>query len=281
MRALILALFTAAVPAVAMAQTSPADAVYATEQAFDAYTAIHGIPRGFLTYSAPDAIAFRPKAVRIHEALAAKLPQDSSETPSTLRWRPYAVSVATSGDLAWDYGPWTITGAPDAGWFFTIWQKQADGRWLWLLDTGAGSDDAAHFPAAGAKTIRNVTGQPSSQAGIMAALQLDTDLNGDLKSHDALNAYGPLLFMATVAGEKGAPATTPADKATLLSARPAGQTWTQEGHGASSGGDMVYTYGRVDDAAGTYGGHYVRVWRKLGPKDQTWAIAFDLYQPAK
>jgi hypothetical protein len=267
------------------AQTAPTGLtgeVFKAEETFDAYTAEHGITEGFHAYSTPDAIAFRPEAVRIHERLGDAIAkgEGGKDAPSKLRWRPYRIAVAASGDMAWDMGPWTIEGTDRAGWFFTIWQKQSDGRWLWLLDTGAGTDAVDKLPPAGAhETLTFSSGGPSDPDAANSVAKRDAELNAALGAKPPADAYKTFSMQdMTYFGGGAVPATGRKTVKALLGARPQqGATWTTIGNGQSAARDMVYTYGHVTDATGAYLGHYVRVWTSMGG----WHLAVDLYNSAK
>lgn len=266
-------------------QPSPADEVFKAEQDFDACTAEHGITVGFHAYSTPDAIGFRPEAMRIHERLSEEIAkgEGGKDAPSKLRWRPYRVAVAASGDMAWDMGPWTIAGTDRAGWFFTIWQKQANGRWLWPLDTGAGAAPANKLPPVGARETfsygRTSAVDPTAAASAAAR---DADLNTALGAHPATEVYKDFLIGdMTFVGGGEAPVTGKKDVAALLGKRPQSLVWGADGNGQSTAGDMVYTYGHVTDASGAHQGHYVRVWSRFGKKPTDWKLTVDIYNSAK
>jgi ketosteroid isomerase-like protein len=65
---------------------------------------------------------------------------------ATLVWKPYAADVARSGDLGYTLGTYEARG-PDAegktvtryGKYCSIWKKQPDGRWKWVVDVGTPS----------------------------------------------------------------------------------------------------------------------------------------------
>ncbi len=75
-----------------------------------------------------------------------------------LDWSVDKVEIAKSGDLAYDYGHYTMSYAEgaakrkveDRGKYTTIWRKQADGSWKAILDM-SNTDLAAAQPAAAKK----------------------------------------------------------------------------------------------------------------------------------
>jgi len=257
--------------------------VIAAEKGFDAYTHTHGYAKGFFAWSAPDAIAFHPQALRIHDALGEKLKADASEkdAPSKLRWSPYRVEMASSNDLAFDLGTWTIEGSKEAGWFFTVWKKQKGGKWLWTLDTGAGTADPDYVPAtplaAGPKPEHGKDADAKA-----STTTLDASVNQMMSATspaDTLTGgkYGMLDPKVVVLSGDRPPANTPDEINAALKARPTGAVWTADGGDAAASGDFAYTWGHVAAADGTYLGHYVRVWVKRGPD---WTILADLYGAA-
>ncbi len=258
--------------------------VIAAEKGFDAYTHIHGYTKGFFTWSAPDAVAFHPQALRIHDALGDKLKDDASEkdAPSKLRWTPYRVEVASSNDLAFDLGTWTIEGSQQAGWFFTVWKKQKGGKWLWELDTGAGTADAEHLPATPLAAGPKPPGHAKDNQAKGSTATLDASVNqmlGTTVAADTLTGgkYGMLDKDAVVLSGDRPPANMPDEIAAALKTRPANAVWTADGGDAAASGDFAYTWGHVAAADGTYLGHYVRIWVKRG---NDWTILADLYGAA-
>ncbi len=273
-------MFISLVAAVVLASSAPVSTAYndvwQAEQAFDAYTHDHGYTHGFLTWSAPDAIDFSPQAGHVHDRLAPRfVANGEKDAPSKLRWRPYWIEAAGSGDLAWDLGPWTYEGSDKAGWFFTVWQKQEDGSWRWVLDTGAGPDALAGIPGSDNILVRADDRKWSS--GIVDdALAANSALDQAL-SRDALHAYDAFTQLTVVASDEAPPATKTETIASAVKTRPAGLTWTIDGKGTSKDRGFVYTYGHALAADGAFKGHYVRVWRHVA---SGWRLDVDIWQSA-
>jgi ketosteroid isomerase-like protein len=65
---------------------------------------------------------------------------------ATLSWKPNAAEVARSGDLGYTLGTYIWRG-PDPegrkvtryGKYCSVWKKQKDGRWKWVVDVGTPS----------------------------------------------------------------------------------------------------------------------------------------------
>ena len=117
--------------------------VVAVERAFSQDSLKLGIKRSFLKYVADNGVIFRPRPV----PAVATLNQDSDDDEGvTLEWWPVMGAIARSGDLALSVGPWLMripsrASTPQKevyGYYATIWRKQADGSWKFVID-GAGA----------------------------------------------------------------------------------------------------------------------------------------------
>lgn len=279
----MLAVAAALVGAPALAQTPEADAhralaaeISAAERAFDAHTAEVGFTAGFIEAAAPDGVLFRPDPVVARDYLAAR----PVSTDTALRWGPYRIGVAASGDLAWDTGPWTYGDNEAHGWFFTIWERQPDGRWRWALDHGSGSSpEHVPVPALGEEIIDPpAAGGPAAGADSWAEVQaLDAQVNAALFESPEL-AYADVRAedFWTSTPDQGPAMTSDAAWAALL-ARPRYSALEPIGGRASAAGDLAYTYGhaRWSDGEIARRGHYIRVWRRDGNGPDGWRLVYD------
>jgi hypothetical protein len=107
-----------------------AQQVIAAERAFAERAQREGQWTAFRGTAAPDAVMFVPQRVNAQQWLSGR-----ADPPQSVRWQPHRVAVSCDGTLA------ATTGSaqwPDgtAGWFTTIWQRQANGEWRWIADHG-------------------------------------------------------------------------------------------------------------------------------------------------
>lgn len=116
--------------------------IEAVEAAFNASVAEHGIHQGFLEFAADDAILIRnSQAIEGKAAIAARN-ANSSDAGQQLMWTPRKIEVAESGELAYSFGDFVYVSAPDSlgkmdsltGNFCTIWKRQPDGEWKFVVD---------------------------------------------------------------------------------------------------------------------------------------------------
>jgi ketosteroid isomerase-like protein len=63
-----------------------------------------------------------------------------SDRPDTkdISWEPYKAEAARSGDLGYTLGNWKLVSKDTTmyGNYYTIWKKQADGKWKFTVDGG-------------------------------------------------------------------------------------------------------------------------------------------------
>jgi hypothetical protein len=80
-----------------------------------------------------DAVMFVPDAVNAQTWLKKR-----ADPPKAIAWQPYRVFVSCDGSYALSTGPWT---RPDGstGTFSTIWRRQKDGGYKWVIDFGSGT----------------------------------------------------------------------------------------------------------------------------------------------
>ena len=116
----------------------------ATERAFAAATAELGVRDGFLAFFADDAVALEAgpdaTATRLVSGRDRLLAQPLQPLPiaNTLMWNPHTGQVSADGTLGWLTGPFVVrsrTGDAIAGQgaYFSVWKRQADGTWRWLI----------------------------------------------------------------------------------------------------------------------------------------------------
>lgn len=117
--------------AAAGARNSFADpsAVVAAEVAFARLAQDKGQWTAFAATAAPDAVMFEPQMVYAHTWLKGR-----ANPAAAVRWQPQSVWSSCDGTLMVSHGAWQ--GAKATGYFTTIWQRQRDGRYKWILDHG-------------------------------------------------------------------------------------------------------------------------------------------------
>jgi ketosteroid isomerase-like protein len=114
------------------------------EAAFSAMAQDKGLLAAFEFFAAPD-VAFidtDPRKFRGLEAVRARMGPDQPGV--TLTWSASFTDVSDDGTLGYNYGrDEARRPGPDGkeivrgGWFLTIWKRQPDGTWRYVMDNGA------------------------------------------------------------------------------------------------------------------------------------------------
>jgi ketosteroid isomerase-like protein len=108
---------------------------------FSSLSEKEGMHKAFLTFIADSGVILHDNSwpLRGRNTLA-DLYSRRSDTAFVLTWEPAFESIAASGDLGYTWGYYTSrvksTGAEGRGTYLTIWQRQPDGTWKFVADTG-------------------------------------------------------------------------------------------------------------------------------------------------
>lgn len=112
------------------------------DKAFSDYSLQNGMISAFTKYAAPDVVLIKPNRYPIvgHEKLREHY-NGNTDTSFVLTWEPKFARVAKSGELGYTYGYWEIylKAKPEEvskGTYATVWQRQSDGEWKFVLDLG-------------------------------------------------------------------------------------------------------------------------------------------------
>jgi hypothetical protein len=115
-------------------------AVIAAELAFARLAQERGQWTAFLETSTDDAVMFVPQAVGAHEWLRGR-----ANPAQAVTWQPHQVWSSCDGTLAVTKGAWQ---RPDGtvGYFTTVWSRERDGDYKWVLDQGDGLEQPLAAP---------------------------------------------------------------------------------------------------------------------------------------
>jgi ketosteroid isomerase-like protein len=238
----------------------------AAERAFAADASARNMRDAFLAAYDAEGVAFAPgptSAMRLWERRVAN--------KTKLEWAPEVAEIASSGDLGYTSGPWRLTPedaeAPTVfGHFFTIWRKNADGKWKVLVDTGVSH---AQTPFPDRVTRRGSIGAgatPTWKVGIAELRMADMAPVGAL---DARLVSSDFLRLREGAVPDGKP---------LGEALPSYATRLDTGLAVSKAGDLAATWG-----GGVGSPAWIRVWRRPSADDapgRSWVLVADLVVPA-
>jgi ketosteroid isomerase-like protein len=112
-----------------------------TDREFSEMSRKEGMFVAFLAYIAEDGVILRDNSYpeQGKEKLQSRF-DGRSDTSFVLTWEPLFEKIAESGEIGYTYGTHTnldkASGTVTKGTYVTIWLKQPDGSWKYILDSG-------------------------------------------------------------------------------------------------------------------------------------------------
>src|SRR3954468_6696816 len=124
------------------------------EDEFCAMASSKGILAAFEHFAAPD-VAFIDTDPRKFRGLEAVRQRMGADQPGVkLTWSASFTDVSDDGTMGYNYGRYeSRRPGPDGkesvrtGWFLTIWKRQPDGSWRYVMDNGAPDRPPAPAPS--------------------------------------------------------------------------------------------------------------------------------------
>jgi ketosteroid isomerase-like protein len=287
--ALLLSAAEPSVSAQPRAHITPLQAIVETERAFSRMSEEQGIREAFTAFIADDGILFRPRAVKGKEWMQ-QHPLPASKSRPLLAWQPIFAAVSSAGDLGYTTGPWQYKNdikdkRPSAfGDFMTIWKKQADGSWKFVLDLGVSHPQSAkEITPWRPSQLRTTNGRglypESARAQILNA---EKDFAQHSIDRGAVTAF--LLHAATdvrLFRENHEPFIGRKAAAGALTPLTVEWSWEATFVDVSKSGDLGYSYGtyRLRDKASAKAieeGNFARVWKRI---NGAWRVVIDVANP--
>ncbi len=258
------------------AQTFLSDLVD-TEHAFAKVAEARGTKAAFLEYLASDGLLFLPDKVNGHEYWNAR-----AESTGLLSWAPNFADVSANGILGYTTGNWEYRpkgkGDTPAGFgeFITVWQRQPDAKYRFVVDIGIGHDRPTKYSEDWITTV--VTARDANERNTSAAdtatgfFELATTKNAK-KAYAAYASDEIRLFREgkmPFVGKKAALGAVSDEKGTLTLSKRSSFL------GSADLAYTVSTYSRSEGGKVIEKGNYVQIWRLAGGK---WRIVMDVFKP--
>ena len=276
---------------VAQAQTPLLEMVH-TEQSFSRMAAEKNARDAFMAFIADDGLLFRPGAVNGKKWML-EHPVPPSDKQPLLAWQPSFAGMAAAGDLGFTTGPWElkedVKDAKPAGYghFVTLWKKQTDGTWKFVVDLGI-----SHPQSGGPQTIWQPQDQKSNakirpvniQTARTALLALDRAYAQEsVKQGLFWKAFLQYSSRDVRLYRNGSlPLIGATASANALHSETRKVIWTPLDGDVSRSGDLGYTHGtyEIADVARAANvaerGSYVRIWKK---ENGAWRVVLDVANP--
>ena len=270
--------------------------VVEAEHAFSQRSIDEGMKPAFLAYAAPDGVVVNRRGpVNAIETWRQREPAPAG----LLTWWPTYADVSRAGDLGWTTGPYefrqtrTQEKPDDTGHFFTVWRRQPDGSWKWVLDLGIrhpapdAAETALSYPASLKKNVRPAA---ATSADADAARRSLMDAERTLSEASASGGFRPALLAHAdeslrLYRQGTFPLVGKDSVAKAVKVLSEYITWKPLKADVSASGDLGYAYGsyelrtdKSDDKPAELG-HYARVWKREGRGP--WRVVFNVANPAQ
>ena len=108
------------------------------DEAFSELSKKEGMKRAFIEYIDNEGILLRGGHLPIIGANAIDFLSQVNDSSYTLTWSPSGAGIAASDDFAYTYGIYKLELKDTVlrGTYVSIWKKQKDGKWKFVLDSG-------------------------------------------------------------------------------------------------------------------------------------------------
>jgi ketosteroid isomerase-like protein len=253
--------------------SSPFKEMIETEQAFSKTAELKNARDAFVMFIADDGLLFRPRAVNGKKWMS-EHPVPPSDKRPLLAWQPNFAAVAAAGDAK----------PSGYGHFVTLWKKQSDGSWRFVVDLGI-----SHPESGGPLSIWKVGTQapPKSFKAVDVIKATEQLIERDRSYGTETTKSVAMSFLKYAASEVRLylPGKLPLiGRQTAVAALPMkGVIRYQPLAGdVSRSGDLGYTHGTYEKTSAMDGskiverGNYVRIWEK---QEGGWQIALDVTNP--
>src|SRR5215469_12411855 len=240
---------------------SSIDGLVQAEKNFASYSVINGTKNAFLKFLDSTGIVFSEGNALNGIELWGK----RQKTGGILNWHPHYAGISSSGDLGFTTGPWTYQQTIHdtviaAGIYTTVWHKNKNGEWKFLVDLGVNNN-----PVVNDTSLSIFESSVDTQKGSLASL-LESENNFIELSKEPSEAYKK-YSSATAVLNRNDVLPQEAGKKTL----PKSIKYAVLGSGLASSGDLGYVYGTtiINDKTD----NYLRIWRR---ENGEWRIAVEV-----
>ena len=109
-----------------------------TDKEFSKASSTMGMKKAFIEYIDDDGVLLRPYNPPIVGANAIEYLSEQNDSAYTITWEPSSARVSSAGDLGYSYGIYKLQLQDTMlqGTYVSIWKKQQDGKWKFVLDSG-------------------------------------------------------------------------------------------------------------------------------------------------
>ena len=109
------------------------------DRSFSKMSEMQGMRTAYMAYIDSNGVLLRPNNFPITGGDAVDLISQSNDSAYIMTWEPKSASIASSSELGYTYGIYSYkiknTDSVLFGTYVTIWKKQPDGKWKFVLQT--------------------------------------------------------------------------------------------------------------------------------------------------
>ena len=118
--------------------SSTLEDLFEVDRAFSKLSEETSIGEAFLFFAAEDAVILRENRMPIVGRTDISYLFEDVDGSVKLTWEPLDGDIANSGDIGYTYGTWELKNDTivSRGTYVSIWKKQSDSEWRYVLDTG-------------------------------------------------------------------------------------------------------------------------------------------------
>lgn len=115
-------------------------ALIKTDENFLKTAEARGLAEAFVAFAAPDAVMMPGGSNPVTGAAAIRA--QFADGTGHLTWKPFKAEVSKSGDLGYTLGTYELETRTEGqsvtryGKYCSVWKKQTDGAWKWVVDIG-------------------------------------------------------------------------------------------------------------------------------------------------
>lgn len=119
-------------------KSASADEILKADVAFSDMSRQVGMKKAFLEYIDDEGVLLRKDHMPIVGADAIDFLSSINDSGFTMTWQPSKAEIASSGDLGFTYGIYQLKAQDTVykGTYVSIWKKQSNGSWKFVLDSG-------------------------------------------------------------------------------------------------------------------------------------------------
>ena len=253
--------------------------VVQAEQGFARTASEKGTKAAFLANMTDDALVFGPEKTNAKVNWTAR--PDGTPGVPLLSWAPNYADVSANGAMGYTTGNWEFRpkGKDDQpsgyGEFITVWLRQPDNTYKWVIDIGVAHDKPAKYST---EWVTSAVKSKDGNAGRSSAADVATNFLNTATHQNAKKAYEEFAApdirlyregQLPVLGKKAAIAQVASEKGSLdLNSR-------TSFYGSADLAYSLSTYTRMLNGKEIEKGNYMQIWKLVGGK---WQIVLDIFK---